>query len=66
MARPILHILKVQRRMTIFEQLRLEEVLLRNDDRNWCLLNVGQEPPSIVMGISGVAEKLLNVEECRR
>ncbi len=66
MARPVLNILKVQRRMTIFEQLRLEEALLRSDGRNWCLLNVGQEPPSIVMGISGVPEKLLNIEECKR
>lgn len=43
----------------IFQQLQLEEALLRADDRNWCLINDGS-CPSIVMGISGKPEILIN------
>lgn len=45
----------------IFEQLQLEEALLRTDTRNWCIINRGS-PPAIVMGISGKPELLLNQE----
>ena len=45
---------------SIFDQLQLEEALLRADDRNWCILNCGSSP-AIVMGISGVQEKLVNL-----
>ncbi|HEV8051553.1 MAG TPA: lipoate--protein ligase family protein [Parachlamydiaceae bacterium] len=45
---------------SIFDQLQLEEALLRADDRNWCILNCGSSP-AIVMGISGVQEKLVNI-----
>ena len=46
------------RGLSILQQLRLEEALLRADDRNWCILNDGAPPtapPAIVMGISGCA-----------
>lgn len=43
----------------IFDQLRLEEALLRADNQNWCLINKGT-PEAIVMGISGKSEKLIN------
>lgn len=43
----------------IYEQLQLEEALLRADDRNWLILNYGS-PPAIVMGISGAPEALIN------
>ena len=36
----------------IFQQLQIEEALLRADQRNWCIINTGS-PPAIVMGISG-------------
>lgn len=51
-----LHYLEL-RNFPILEQLRLEEALLRVDDRNWCLINRGS-PRSIVMGISGKAEEV--------
>ena len=44
----------------IFEQLRLEEALLRASTDNWCVLNTGS-PPAIVMGISGKPEELLDI-----
>lgn len=43
----------------IFEQLLLEEELLRYDTRNFCLLNEGSSR-AIVMGISGNPQELIN------
>ncbi len=45
----------------IWDQLALEEALVRADTRNWCLINHGS-PTAIVMGISGKPERLLNQE----
>lgn len=54
------HLLQL-RNYPIFDQLLLEEALLRQDERNWCLINFGT-PPAIVMGISGKKEELVNCE----
>jgi lipoate-protein ligase A len=43
----------------IFEQLQIEEALLRADTRDICIINSGS-PPAIVMGLSGKPEKLLH------
>jgi lipoate---protein ligase len=52
--------------MPIYEQLQLEEALLRADARNWCLINRGSTP-AIVMGISGKTEQLIDQERlCRQ
>jgi lipoate-protein ligase A len=48
------------RNVSIFEQLKLEEALLRTEDRNFCIVNRGS-PKAIVMGISGDAEKMLHI-----
>ncbi|KAL3678998.1 hypothetical protein R1sor_021954 [Riccia sorocarpa] len=61
-ARPLMRVLKLSN-FPIFQQLKLEERLLRKSSDNWCLVNDGTSPPSIVMGISGKAEKLLEVEK---
>lgn len=47
---------------TIYEQLLLEEALLRADAGNWCLFNE-ETSPAIVMGISGKAEELINFDQ---
>ena len=47
---------------SIYEQLLLEETLLRTDTRNWCIINAGSTV-SIVMGISGKKEELI---DCNR
>ena len=73
---PLLHIVRVQRRLCIYSQLRLEEALLRSDARSWCLLNAGgggggplcaalgapavAPPRAVVMGISGLSASLLH------
>lgn len=44
----------------IFDQLKLEEGLLRADDRNFFLISEGSRLPSIVMGISGKLEQLVD------
>lgn len=51
--------------ISIFEQLQLEEALLRADSRNWCILNTNVKP-AIVMGISGKPEELVNLEAVHR
>ena len=43
----------------IFQQLQLEEALLRCDENNWCIINEGS-PPAIVMGIAGKKEELIH------
>lgn len=43
----------------IFEQLKMEEALLRAGHGNWCLINEGA-PPAIVMGLSGKPEELID------
>src|SRR3972149_4286719 len=57
-----LHLIQTQG-MPIYEQLLLEEALLRLDDKNYCLINEGS-PPAIVMGISGKAEELVDLPFC--
>jgi len=46
--------------VSIFEQLQLEEKLLRGSTENFCLYNVGS-PPAVVMGISGKKEELVHL-----
>ncbi len=48
--------------VSILEQLRLEEALLRSGDQNFCILN-HKSSPAIVMGISGKEEELIDEEE---
>lgn len=55
-----IHFLKLDR-WPIYQQLQLEEALLRADDRNWCIINEGS-PDAIVMGISGKPDELINKE----
>src|ERR1043165_8469940 len=43
----------------IYEQLLLEERLLRSDTSNWWLINEGS-PPANVMGISGKTEEMVD------
>jgi len=47
--------------MPIYEQLLLEERLLRATNQNWCIINTGA-PRAIVMGISGKKEELVDCE----
>lgn len=46
----------------IFEQLKIEEALIRTSEKNFCLINRGS-PPAIVMGISGKSRELIYEEK---
>ena len=50
----------------IYRQLVLEEALLRNSKESWCVINDGVEKPHVVMGVSGVAEELLDIPRVKR
>lgn len=64
MSFPNLHFIHLQG-VPIFEQLQLEEALLRTDERSFCVINYGV-PKAIVMGISNQPEVLLNADSIRR
>lgn len=61
MSKPKLHLCFLPS-SPIFEQLKLEEALLRVDTENWCLINPGA-PPSIVLGISSDPHLHINQDE---
>lgn len=52
-------------KFNIIEQLRLEEALLRTDQRNICLIHQ-KANPAIVMGVSTSPEEVLNVSEVKK
>ena len=60
-----LHVLRIVRNsISLFDQLVLEEALLRADSRNWVIVR-GGTTPCIVMGISGVLESLVDVSAAK-
>lgn len=52
MQRPVVQFLRLTR-YPIFEQLKLEQALLRVAKGSWLLVNDGTPDPAIVMGVSG-------------
>ena len=59
-------LLNLRGKVPIFKQLQLEEALFRMDKGNWCILNEGRPPATVVMGISGKPEKLLEIDRCKQ
>jgi lipoate-protein ligase A len=53
------------RGVSIFEQLQLEEMLLRTDPRSFCLVNQGSLR-SIVLGISSKPEELVDLQRAKK
>ena len=51
--------------LNILEQLRYEELLLRNTKDNWFLFNYGTSSPTIVLGLSGKVPELVNIERVK-
>jgi lipoate---protein ligase len=49
----------------IYEQLVVEEAILRQDCENWCIINQGSSP-AIVFGISGKVEEHVEQEETQK
>ena len=50
--RPLMRLITMSG-VPILQQLHLEEQLLRCTADNWCVINDGTAPPTIVMGVSG-------------
>ncbi len=61
--KPTLYLLRFKNR-DIFDQLILEEGLLRLTNKNFCIFNEGS-PERIVMGISGNIEKLVDFKKMK-
>lgn len=57
--KPVLQLLCLHQ-FPIYQQLEIEEALLRADDQNWCVINFGTPQKAIVMGISGKPEHHVN------
>lgn len=54
------------KKFPIIKQLFIEEALMYHDKKNnWYIINEGSPDKSIVMGVSGVPEKLLNIERVK-
>lgn len=66
--KPLLRLLRIHPRAfsSVFDQLIFEENLFRQTSENWCILSQGQPSPTIIMGLSGKPDKLLDVEKCRK
>ena len=47
--------------ISIYQQLLIEEALLRADDSNWCIINSGASD-AIVLGISAKPEEVIDIE----
>jgi lipoate---protein ligase len=59
--KPHLNLL-INHEFNIFEQLQLEEAILRINSDNWCLINFGTLP-AIVCGAFGCIEKLIDIKK---
>ena len=60
----IIHLIHLKN-VSIFDQLQLEEQLLREDSRNFCILNEGSSS-AIVMGISGKPQELIESSKAKQ
>eukprot|EP00501_MAST-03F_sp_TOSAG23-6_P001360 GSMAST32.ASY1.ANO1.1412.1 assembled CDS len=66
MQRSLVKLVRLPASMPIMQQLLIEEALLRGDNANWCILSECSGPPTIVMGVAGKPDDLLNVELVRK
>ncbi|XP_068643506.1 uncharacterized protein [Aristolochia californica] len=60
-ALPFMNLLRLKS-TPILQQLNLEQRLLRTSTENWCIVNHGVNPPTIVMGTSGKLSELIEIE----
>lgn len=51
--------------LSILDQLKIEEALLRTSNDSYCIINEGTSP-AIVMGISGCSEELVDLERAKK
>ena len=53
------------KKLNIFEQLQLEEILLKNDDKPYCLIKEGTSS-SVVLGISNDVKDLVEIKKAKK
>ena len=67
MKKPAMNVLRLDHlNVPIMRQLQIEEALYRADDRNWCVVNRGAAPATVVLGISGKPETLVHTAHAKR
>ncbi|KAK3121780.1 hypothetical protein QOZ80_8BG0660840 [Eleusine coracana subsp. coracana] len=64
-ARPLMRLVTMSG-VPVLQQLHLEERLLRTTGDNWCIINDGTAPPTIVMGVSGRVSELVEIQPVLR
>ena len=67
-ARPLVRLLRIPSRhfRSVQAQLVFEEQLFRLTRENWCIFSRGKPKPTVVMGLSGKPDLLLDVDRCRQ
>ena len=63
--RKLLKVINAKNKLNLLDQLRIEEILMRNSSGNYFLLNSGLIETSVVLGISGKPLELIDVEKCK-
>lgn len=58
--KPSLHLVRLTSDLSIFDQLEIEEALLRASDEAWCIVKNGSSIPSIVLGISANVHEMVD------
>ncbi len=51
--------------LPIFEQLRIEEALLRSGEGNWCIINRGSDL-AVVMGVSALPHEVVEIDRAKK
>ncbi|WVZ61010.1 LOW QUALITY PROTEIN: hypothetical protein U9M48_010951 [Paspalum notatum var. saurae] len=64
-ARPLMRLVNMSG-MPILRQLQVEECLLRRTTDNWCIINDGTAPPSIVLGSRGSVLEFVEIQSVLR
>jgi len=60
MSRPCIRFIRLAN-TSLFDQLKYEEMLLRHNTENWCIVSNGPSKPHIVLGLSGKIDQLVNI-----
>ena len=63
--RKLLKVINAKNKLNLLDQLRIEEILMRNSSGNYFILNSGLIETSVVLGISGKPLELIDVEKCK-
>jgi lipoate-protein ligase A len=63
--RKLLKVINAKNKLNLLNQLRIEEILMRNSSGNYFILNSGLIDTSVVLGISGKPLELIDMKKCK-